>query len=78
VKITAKDIARWAEFREAQGALPRLVRRLAMQTGTITQLVFPAGDSVSLPGWDGEILSTDWRGWRLDIKEAIAEVRGRR
>jgi len=63
VKITAKDIARWAELREAQGSLPRLVRRLAMQSGTITQLAFPAGASVSLPGWDGEILSSDGDAW---------------
>ena len=28
MKITAKDIARWTELREAQGSLPRLVRRL--------------------------------------------------
>jgi hypothetical protein len=63
VKITAKDIARWAELREAQGSLPRLVRRLAMQSGTITQLAFPAGESVSLPGWDGEILSSDGDAW---------------
>lgn len=63
MKITAKDIARWAELREAQGSLPRLVRRLAMQSGTITQLAFPAGESVSLPGWDGEILSSDGDAW---------------
>lgn len=63
MKITAKDIARWAERRDAQSSLPRLVRRLAMQCGTITQLTFPAGDSVSLPGWDGEILSTEGDAW---------------
>ncbi|QQS53129.1 MAG: hypothetical protein IPM89_09340 [Candidatus Competibacteraceae bacterium] len=63
MKITAKDIARWAELREAQGSLPRLIRRLAMQSGTVTQLVFPAGESISLPGWDGEILSSDGDAW---------------
>lgn len=63
MKITAKDIAQWAELREAQGSLPRLIRRLAMQSGTITQIAFPAGESVSLPGWDGEILSSDGDAW---------------
>ncbi len=63
MKITAKGIARWAELREAQGSLPRLVRRLAMQSGTITQIAFPVGESVSLPGWDGEILSSDGDAW---------------
>jgi len=63
VRITAKAITRWADSREAQAALPRLVRRLAIQAGTVTQISFPAGDSVSLPGWDGEILSTDGDAW---------------
>jgi len=57
LKISAKDIERWAETREAQGELPRLIRRLAVQAGTVTEIAFPAGDSVSRPGLDGLILS---------------------
>lgn len=63
MRISATAIRQWAETREAQADLPRLIRRLAMQSGTITQIAFPAGESVNLPGWDGEILSTDGDAW---------------
>jgi len=55
VKISAKDIERWAETREAQGELPRFIRRLAVPTGTLTVMAFLAGESVSRPGWDGQM-----------------------
>ncbi|CRI65399.1 conserved hypothetical protein [Thiocapsa sp. KS1] len=63
MKVTAKDIERWAGSREAQGELPRLVRRLAVQSGTVIEIAFPAGDSVSRPGWDGLILSKHGDPW---------------
>ena len=63
MKITAKDIERWAETRSAQGELPRLIRRLAVQAGTVSEIAFPAGESVSRPGWDGQILSNDGDPW---------------
>ncbi|AGA90173.1 hypothetical protein Thimo_1379 [Thioflavicoccus mobilis 8321] len=63
MKISAKDIERWAETREAQGELPRLIRRLAVQAGTVTEIAFPAGESVSRPGWDGQILSNEGDPW---------------
>jgi hypothetical protein len=37
LRIAAKDIERWAETREAQGDLPRMIRRLAVQAGTVTE-----------------------------------------
>jgi muconolactone delta-isomerase len=63
LKISAKDIERWAETREAQGELPRMIRRLAVQAGTVTEIAFPAGDSVSRPGLDGQILSNEGDPW---------------
>lgn len=63
MKISAKDIERWAETREAQGELPRLIRRLAVQAGTVTEIAFPAGESVSRPGLDGLILCEDGDPW---------------
>lgn len=63
MRVTAKDIAGWAERREAQGELPRLIRRLAMQAGSIMAIAFPAGDSVSRPGWDGQLTSKEGDAW---------------
>ena len=63
MKISAKDIERWAGTREAQGELPRLIRRLAVQAGTVTEIAFPAGESVSRPGLDGLILCEDGDPW---------------
>ncbi len=63
MRIAAKEIARWAESLDARASLPRLVRRLALSCGTITQIAFPAGESIGLPEWDGEILSTDGDPW---------------
>ena len=63
MRISAKDIEAWADTRVAQGELPRLIRRLALQSGTVTEIAFPAGESVSRPGWDGQILSKDGDPW---------------
>jgi hypothetical protein len=59
MRVTAKEIEGWVERREAQGELPRLVRRLAMQAGSITEIAFPAGDSVSRLCWDGQLISKE-------------------
>ncbi len=63
MRVTAKRIAEWADSRDAQASLPRLVRRLALNAATTTQISFPAGDSVSLPGWDGELCSKAGDPW---------------
>lgn len=63
MQITASQIANWAKTREAQGHLPRLIRRLVHTAGKPTQAAFPAGDSVSLPGWDGELVSEHGNPW---------------
>jgi hypothetical protein len=57
MRIIATQIAKWAGTKEAQGSLPPLVRRLVHAAGTPNQVAFPAGDSTSLPGWDGELAS---------------------
>ncbi|MCP5306971.1 MAG: hypothetical protein H6953_16125 [Chromatiaceae bacterium] len=72
-KVSAKDIARWAESREAQEELPRLIRRLAIQAGTVTEIAFPAGESVSRPGWDGQIQSAVGDPW-VPAGQSVWEV----
>jgi hypothetical protein len=63
VEITARHIAEWAGGKDAQSALPRYVRRLIHDAGSITQIAVPAGDSTSHPGWDGEITSEHGNAW---------------
>jgi hypothetical protein len=63
VEITATQIATWAAGKDAQTALPRYVRRLIHDAGSITQVAVPAGDSTSQPGWDGEITSEQGNPW---------------
>lgn len=63
MRITAKQIKNWAATREAQGALPRLVRRLINITGTPVLISFPSGDSINQAGWDGEVGSDSGNAW---------------
>jgi hypothetical protein len=55
--ITATDLKQWAASHEAQGDLPRLVRRLIHGTvGRVVRRSMPAGDSVQSGGWDGIVI----------------------
>ncbi|AXV37991.1 MAG: hypothetical protein CIT01_07155 [Methanobacterium sp. BRmetb2] len=52
--IDSTDLKNWAKRRECHGYLPLLMRRLIRATAkNISHIFFPAGDSVSSPGWDG-------------------------
>ncbi|WP_156913418.1 hypothetical protein [Mesorhizobium sp. WSM3224] len=61
--ISADDIARWAGQREAQGDLPKLLRRLIGRTATLSAVSMPAGNSVSVGGFDGELIATEGNAW---------------
>ena len=51
---SATDLAAWADRRDAQAALPQLVRRLVTATAAdLTRASFRAGEGVGLAGWDG-------------------------
>lgn len=47
------DLAEWGRTRAAAGELPRLVRRLILETAPVVELGFPADEGVSGGGWDG-------------------------
>ena len=47
---------RWADTRDAQDAVPRLVCRLCFKADSTRQLAFPAGGSIYAPGWDGVLV----------------------
>ena len=50
----ATDLEAWADRREAQSVLPRLVRRLMRATGVrLTKLHVRTDEGIQLSGWDG-------------------------
>ncbi len=52
--VDANDLVGWADRREAQGQLPRVVRDLVLATvGRAERVVFSADEGVQLSGWDG-------------------------
>lgn len=52
--VDATDLAGWADRREAQGQLPRVVRDLVLATvERAERVIFSAGEGVQLGGWDG-------------------------
>ena len=55
-----KDLLQWADSRAAQADLPRLVRRLILETGAgVVRLGVPAGEGVGTGGWDGVARATE-------------------
>ena len=65
-KITANELTNWAGNRVSQGDLPELIRRLIHSTipsSKILRIVFPAGNSIGLPGWDGVLETSVGNAW---------------
>jgi DNA-binding XRE family transcriptional regulator len=55
--VDATDIFHWADRRDGQGSLPRLLSTLVRATGLIP-LHFPSDEGVQLSGWDGTTHAT--------------------
>jgi len=52
--IDTTDLKNWAPRRDCQEHLPLVIRHLIRATASgISSVVFPAGDAVVYPGWDG-------------------------
>jgi hypothetical protein len=64
MRVTTTQLVRWAGTKDAQNALPRLVRRLCFKADSTRQLAFPAGDSTYSPGWDGLLVCETGDAWR--------------
>jgi hypothetical protein len=53
-RITSTDLENWASTRDCQEHLPLFVRKLIRASPIkILNILFPAGDNVILPGYDG-------------------------
>lgn len=79
--VTANDIKQWTETnkRQAEGLLPKLVRRLIRASCKPDNLHFPSGDSIAIGGWDGtlevhegnEFVPSDFSIWEFGTDESI-------
>lgn len=58
--VDQTDLLGWGDSRSAAGDLPRLVRRLILETGpSVVQLGFPAGEGIATGGWDGMVRASE-------------------
>ena len=57
--IETTDLGRWADSRSAQSRFPYLVKNLICAVIEPDKLRFPSGDAVWLPGFDGELVSSE-------------------
>lgn len=78
--VDQTDLIRWAGTREAQGDLPRLIRRLILETSRgVVQLGFPGGEGIAAGGWDGTARATeatafipaDLSLWELSVDKSL-------
>lgn len=52
--VTQQELANWADTFAAPRVLPRLIRRLVLETGVgICTVDFPAAEGTAVGGWDG-------------------------
>jgi hypothetical protein len=52
------DLADWGRTRAAAGDLPRLVRRLILETAPVAKIGFAGGEGVTTGDWDGTVRAT--------------------
>jgi transcriptional regulator with XRE-family HTH domain len=52
--VDGSDLEAWAQRRDSQALLPRVVQRLILDTGVgVRRAEFRSGDGINFPGWDG-------------------------
>jgi hypothetical protein len=55
-QVDQQKLLQFAERIDARSELPRLLRRLVLETGQgVTSVSFPAAEGVSTSGWDGVV-----------------------
>jgi hypothetical protein len=78
--VNRHDLLQWAKMITASSELPRLLRRLILETGRgVMQLGFPAGEGVALGGWDGTLVAAEpspfipagLSVWELSVEGAV-------
>ncbi|MGD0952068.1 MAG: hypothetical protein ABR985_06690 [Methanotrichaceae archaeon] len=80
IRANATDIDQWADRREAQATLPRLIRRLVLASvKRVERLHFRSDEGVQLAGWDGIVQVPEGNayvpdglsGWELSARTDV-------
>jgi len=83
IRANATDIDRWADQRDSQAILPKLIRRLVLASiNRVERLHFRSDEGVQLGGWDGIVqvptgnafVPDGISGWELSTS---GDVKGR-
>lgn len=78
--INRKDLLQWADTITARSELPRLLRRLILETARgVVRPGFPAGEGVAAGGWDGSLVASEAAPyipaglsvWELSVEKAV-------
>lgn len=77
---TREELSRWADSVAASTELPRLIRRLILESGKgLTELKFPAAEGARVGDWDGVVRSGEatafipdgLSGWELSVEKNV-------
>jgi hypothetical protein len=75
-----QDLLRWADSIAARSDLPRLMRRLILETARdVIQIGVPAGEGTSAAGWDGTVRTTQATAfvpvglsvWEMSVEKSV-------
>lgn len=78
--VNATDLIQWAVRRDAQGTLPKILRRLVVATvPNVLRVSFRADEGVQLSGWDGVVVSAQAHafvpagvsGWEVSVDKNV-------
>src|ERR1700749_1555424 len=81
--LSRHDLLQWADTTPAGSELPRLIRRLILETGHgVVQLGFPAGEGVRAGSWDGTLRATEGAPyiplglsvWELSVEKSYSKA----
>jgi predicted HicB family RNase H-like nuclease len=80
--VDQQVLLQWADMLGARSELPRLVRRLILETARgVVQLGFPAGEGIVAGSWDGSVRATEPTAfipnglslWELSVEKAVGK-----
>lgn len=80
--VDQQQLLQWADSIGSRSELPRLIRRLILETGRgVVQLGFPAGEGVGTAGWDGTVRATQATEhipeglslWELSVEKSVGK-----